>query len=440
MATASSSASGSASGSYGAKKPWYRGLFAQVLIAMFLGGMVGKYLPQYGDELKMLGDAFINLIKMIIGPIIFCTIVTGVAGVENLRHAGRVGVKALIYFEVVTTIALVVGLFAAHILNMSGTMTLATDIDPSTLETVQKKASSHLATTGEFLMSIIPHTFFSALTEGNILQVLLIALLFSAGIMMAGEKGRPAVAAIDVLSKIVFNIVSVIVTVAPIGVFGAVAYSVSKFGFGTFRDLGLFAVIFLVSCVFFIFVVMGAIMRFYCGLSINKFLLYIRQEIAIAFGTASSETVLPHMIEKMTDLGCARPVVGMVIPTGYSFNLDGTTLYMALAAIFVAHATGVDLTIVDQLGIMLVLMLTSKGAAGVFGSGFVVLAATVSTLDKFPPDKLAIVLAMLFSIDRLVAPGRVLTNLIGNGIATIAVAKWEGQLDHARAKEMLDKA
>lgn len=423
-------------------KKWYGGLFAQVLIAMLLGALVGKAFPEYGDSLKLLGDGFINLIKMIIGPIIFCTVVTGIAGVENLRHAGRVGIRALIYFEVVTSIALIVGLLAANFINITVPMTLSgTDIDPSTIEIVKQKAGTHIASTGEFLISIIPHTFLSAFTDGNILQVLLIALLVSAGVMMTGPvKAKPAVQGVEAFSKIVFNIVGIIVKVAPIGVFGAVAYSVSKFGFGTFRDLGLFALVFLGSCVAFIIIVMGGIMRLYCGLSLFKFIRYLREEIAIAFGTASSETVLPRMIDKLTELGCGRPVVGMVIPTGYSFNLDGTTLYLALAAIFIGHSTGVEMSLWQQVSILAVLMVTSKGAAGVFGSGFVVLAATVSTFHLFPEDKLAIVMAMLFSIDRIVAPGRVLTNLIGNGVATVAIAKWEGELDYAHARKMLGNA
>ena len=423
-------------------KKWYTGLFVQVLIAMVLGALVGRAFPEYGDSLKMLGDAFINLIKMIIGPIIFCTIVTGIAGVENLRHAGRVGIRALIYFEVVTTIALAFGLLAANYINTTGPMTLSgVDIDPSTIEIVKQKAGTHIATTGEFLMSIVPHTFLSAFTDGNILQILLIALLVSAGVMMTGPvKAKPAVQGVEAFSKIVFNIVGIIVKVAPIGVFGAVAYSVSKFGFGTFRDLGMFCLVFFGSCTAFIVIIMGGIMRFYCKLSLFKFIRYLREEIAIAFGTASSETVLPRMIDKLTELGCGRPVVGMVIPTGYSFNLDGTTLYLALAAIFIGHSTGVEMSLWQQISILAVLMVTSKGAAGVFGSGFVVLAATVSTFHIFPEDKLAIVMAMLFSIDRLVAPGRVLTNLIGNGVATVAIAKWEGELDHAHAKKMLDKS
>jgi len=410
----------------------------QVLIAMALGMVVGYLFPEYGDSLKTLGDGFINLIKMMIGPIIFCTIVTGIAGVENMRHAGRVGIKALIYFEVVTTVALIIGLFAAHLINFTGPPAFTANIDPSLLETVHKKAETHLQTTGEFLLAIIPHTFFSAFTEGNILQVLLIALLVAAGIMMSGERCKPAVHAIDTLSKIVFNIVTLIVKLAPVGVFGAVAYAISKFGFSTFKDLGIFILIFFSACVAFVLVILGAIMRFYCGLSVTKFIRYIREEIAISFGTASSETVLPRMLDKLTALGCARPVVGMVIPTGYSFNLDGTTLYLSLAAIFIGHCTGVDMTVWQQVSILAVLLVTSKGAAGVYGSGFVVLAATISTFHIFPEDKLAIVMALLFSVDRIVAPGRVLTNLIGNGVATIAIAKWERQLDHSRAKEMLD--
>ncbi len=420
-----------------AKKPWYRDLFAQVMIAVVLGVSLGHYYPEHGADFKPLGDAFINLIKMMIGPIIFCTIVTGIAGIGNMKQAGRVGIKALIYFEIVTTLALLIGIVAVHMFQPGSGMALSGNVDAGALAAVKAKAAEHMTTTTEFLMNIIPHTFISAFTEGQILQVLLIALFFSAGVSMMGEKGKPIVAGIDSVSHVIFNIISLIVKLAPIGVFGAMAYSVSKFGIGSLKELGSLMAVFFGSCILFVIIVLGGIMKCYCRLPFFKFLRYIREELVISFGTASSEVVLPRMIDKMTALGCARPVVGMVLPTGYSFNLDGTTLYLSLAAMFVSYATGIELSIGQQATLIAVLLITSKGAAAVYGAAFVVLAATLNTLQVFPAEQMAIGLALLFSIDRIMAPGRVLTNLIGNGIATIVIAKWENALDHDRAKAIL---
>lgn len=419
------------------RKPWYKDLFAQVLIAVVLGVSVGHFWPETGGQMKPLGDAFINLIKMMIGPIIFCTIVTGIAGIGNMRQAGRVGIKALIYFEIVTTIALLVGLFAVHIFEPGAGMALSGDVDAGALAAVKERTAQHMTTTTEFLMNIIPHTFVSAFTEGQILQVLLVALFFSAGVAMMGAKGRPIVDAVESVSHVIFNIISLIVKLAPFGVFGAMAYAVSKFGVSSLASLGGLMLVFFGSCLAFVIVVMGAVMRFYCKLSLWKLFKYIREEMAISFGTASSETVLPRMLDKMAALGCAKPVVGMVLPTGYSFNLDGTTLYLSLAAMFVANACGVELSIGQQATLIGVLLITSKGAAAVYGAAFVVLAATLNTLGVLPPEQMAVGLALLFSIDRIMAPGRVLTNLIGNAVATLVVAKWEKALDYKRARAIL---
>lgn len=420
------------------RKRWYQDLFVQVLIAVALGVAIGHYFPETGEDFKPLGDAFINLIKMMIGPIIFCTVVTGIAGIGNMKQAGRVGLKALLYFEVVTTIALLIGIVAAHVFQPGVGMAMNGAADTEALTFVKGKSTEHMASTTEFLMNIIPHTFVSAFTEGQILQVLLVALLFSAGVAMMGKKGRPITDAVETVSHAIFNIISLIIKLAPIGVFGAMAYSVSKFGVGSLASLGGLMLVFFGACIGFVMVVLGGVMRFYCKLSLWQLIRYIREELVISFGTASSEAVLPRMLDKMTALGCAKPVVGMVLPTGYSFNLDGTTLYLSLAAIFVSYATGVELSVWQQLTLIGVLLVTSKGAAAVYGAAFVVLAATLGSLGVFPPEQMAVALALLFSIDRIMAPGRVLTNLIGNGVATLVVAKWEKSLDHAKAKAILE--
>ncbi len=422
------------------KKPFYYGLFFQVIVAVVLGVLVGLVRPDIGAEMKPLGDAFINLIKMMIAPIIFCTIVTGIASVGDMKEAGRIGIKALFYFEVVTAVPLVMGLVAVHMFEPGSGMALNAAVNQDALAQVQQKTSQGMQSTTDFFMNIIPHTFVSAFTEGQILQVLLVALLFAFGVSHMGEKGKPIVQAIETISHPIFNIISMIVKLAPIGVFGAMAFSVSKFGLASLADLGGLMLLFFATCILFVVVVLGGIMHFYCKLSLWQFIKYIREELMISFGTASSEAVLPRMIDRMTHMGCARPVVGMVLPTGYSFNLDGTTLYLSLAAMFVAYACGIELSWGQQLTLLGVLMVTSKGAAAVYGAAFVVLAATLNSLHVFPPETMAIALALLFSIDRIMAPGRVLTNLIGNGVATLVIAKWENELDHATAKRVLAEA
>jgi len=347
-----------------------------------------------------------------------------------------VGIKALIYFEIVTTIALLMGLCVTHIYQPGHGMG-ADMVDASALEAARGKMSEHMTTTTEFMLAIIPKTFISSLTEGQILQVLFVALLFSAGTSMLGEKSKPVVAAVEIFSKIVFNIIGLIIKVAPVGVFGAIAYSVSKFGLSSLSELGSLMLLFFGTCLVFVSTVLWGIMHFYCKLSLWQLIRYIREEIVISFGTASSESVLPRIMDKLTNLGCAKPVVGMVLPTGYSFNLDGTTMYLSLAAMFVAAVANVELSWGQQATLLAILLLTSKGAAAVYGAAFVVLAATLSTLQVIPADQMAVGLALLFAIDRFMATGRVLTNLIGNCVATVVIAKWEGQLDHGRAQALL---
>ena len=423
-----------------AKKPFYKDLFFQVMLAVALGVIVGHYFPDFGVQMKPLGDAFINLIKMMIGPIIFCTVVSGVAGVGNMKQAGRVGIKALIYFEIVTTFALAFGMMAIWFYTPSPDLAQIS-VDTSELQRVTAKAASSVtSSTSGFLMGIIPHTLVSAFTEGQILQVLLVALFFAAGLTMMGEQGKPIVRGIELVATVVFNIVSLIIKLAPLGVFGAIAFSVSKFGVGALRDLGEVMLLFFIACISFAIVVLGSIMRFYCKLSLWKLIRYIREEMMISFGTASTESVLPRMIDKLTHLGCSRPVVGMVLPTGYSFNLDGTTLYLSMAALFVAKVAGVELTWGQEALIFGILLVTSKGAAAVYGAAFVVLAATLHTVQVIPEDKMAMGLALLFAIDRIMATGRVLTNLVGNSVATIVMAKSENALDYDRAKKLLDEA
>ncbi len=417
------------------KKPFYRDLFFQVIVGVVAGILLGHFNPDLAVKMEPLGKGFINLIKMMIAPIIFCTIVTGVAGMGDMKQVGRVGVKSLVYFEVITTLALVLGMVIVHVYQPGSGLNIAPDA--AMLETVKNKAHSELTSSTDFFLNIIPHTMVSAFSEGEILQVLLVALLFAAGVTMMGERGRPIVGFIDSLSHVIFNMISIIIKLAPLGAFGAMAYSVGKFGIGSLVDLGQLMLVFFGTCIMFVTVVMGGIMHFYCRLSIWQFIKYIREELVIVFGTASSETVLPRMMDKLTAMGCSKPVVGMVIPTGYSFNLDGTSIYLTLAAMFIAYATQTEITLAHQLTLLGVLLLTSKGAAGVYGSAFVVLAATLSSVKIFPEEALMVGLALLFAIDRFMATGRALTNLIGNGVATIVIAKWEKQLDHGRATAVL---
>lgn len=400
---------------------WYQHLYVQVLAAITAGILLGHFYPQLGEQMKPLGDAFIKCIKMIIAPIIFFTVVHGIASMRDMKKVGRVGLKALIYFEVLTTAALIIGLIVINLWKPGAGM----NVDLSTVDTKSIAAFTAKAKdqgTVQFLMDIIPSTVVGAFATGEILQVLFFAILFAFGLQALGQHGEGVLRLIDVVSHVFFKIVGYIMKVAPIGAFGAMAFTIGKYGVATLISLGNFMLAFYVTCLVFVFVVLGSVAAL-SGFSIFKFIRYIKEELLIVLGTSSSETVLPRMIAKMENLGCEKSVVGLVIPTGYSFNLDGTCIYLTMAAIFLAQATGTNLTIWQELGIIGVLLLTSKGAAGVTGSGFIVLAATLASVGTIPVASIALILG----IDRFMSEARALTNLIGNGVATVVVAKWEGR-------------
>ncbi len=414
-----------------AHRPWYRHLYVQVLCAIAIGVLLGHFYPSLGESMKPLGDAFIKMIKMIIAPIIFCTVVHGIASMQDMKKIGRVGLKALIYFEVVTTFALIIGLVVVNVWRPGAGM----NVDPSAIDTKSITAFTAKAkeqSTVGFLLDIIPNTVVGAFASGEILQVLFFAILFAFALQMLGERGRPMLQFIDDASHILFRIVGIIMRFAPLGAFGAMAFTIGKYGVGTLASLGQFMAAFYTTCLLFIFGVLGTI-AWLTGFSILRFIRYIKEELLIVLGTSSSESVLPRMIAKMENLGCKESVVGLVIPTGYSFNLDGTCIYLTMAAIFLAQATNTDLSLAQQLGIIGILLLTSKGAAGVTGSGFIVLAATLASVGTIPVASIALILG----IDRFMSEARALTNLIGNGVATVVVAKWEGELDEARMREHL---
>jgi aerobic C4-dicarboxylate transport protein len=432
MATAAATAPTS-----GHAGPWYKHLYVQVLTAIVLGVLLGHFYPQLGEQMKPLGDAFIKCIKMIIAPIIFLTVVHGIASMRDMKKVGRVGLKALIYFELVTTAALVVGLLVVNLWKPGAGL----NIDLSTIDTKSIAAFTAKAKdqgTIQFLMDIIPATVVGAFANGEILQVLFFAILFAFALQALGEHGEGVLRLVDVLSHAFFKIVGYIMKVAPIGAFGAMAFTIGKYGIATLLHLGNFMLSFYATCLIFIFVVLGGIAAF-CGFSIFKFIRYLKEELLIVLGTSSSESVLPRMLAKMENLGCEKSVVGLVIPTGYSFNLDGTCIYLTMAAIFLAQATGTDLNIWQELGIIGILLLTSKGAAGVTGSGFIVLAATLASVGTIPVASIALILG----IDRFMSEARALTNLIGNGLATVVVSKWEGALDvnmlHRRLNQESDE-
>jgi aerobic C4-dicarboxylate transport protein len=415
-----------------ARKPIYTHLYFQVLTAIVLGVLLGHFYPHLGEQMKPLGDGFIKLIKMLIAPIIFCTVVHGIASMDDLKKVGRVGLKALIYFEVVTTLALLVGLVVVNVLQPGAGM----NVDPKAIDTKSIQVYTTKAgqqSTVEFLMNIIPNTVVGAFAEGEILQVLFFAILFAFALFMLGERGKPVLDFIDTISHALFNIVGIIMKVAPIGAFGAMAFTIGKYGIGTLAVLGKLMIAFYVTCLIFIFGVLGGI-AWLAGFNIWKFIKYIKEELLIVLGTSSSESVLPRMINKMENLGCKESVVGLVIPTGYSFNLDGTCIYLTMAAIFLAQATNTDLSIWQQLGIIGILLLTSKGAAGVTGSGFIVLAATLASVGHIPVASIALILG----VDRFMSEARALTNLIGNGVATVVISKWEDAVDENRLREHLE--
>jgi aerobic C4-dicarboxylate transport protein len=381
--------------------------------------------------MRPLGDGFIKLIRMIIAPIIFATVVVGIAKMGDMKAVGRIGVKALVYFEILSTVALLIGLVVINILRPG----VGINADAATLDTTAvatyTTSAQHL-TTVDFLVNIIPTTVVNAFATGEILQVLFFSVLFGLALLHFGEKGRPLVNLIDHLCNALFSVVGIIMRAAPIGAFGAMAFTIGQYGIGTLLSLGKLMAGFYTTCLLFIIFVLGAV-AWWSGFSLFKFLKYIREEILIVLGTSSSESVLPRMMAKLEHLGCARSVVGLVIPTGYSFNLDGTSIYMTMAAIFIAQATNTRLTITQQLGILAVLLLTSKGAAAVTGGGFVTLAATLSAIPTIPVAGLALIIG----IDRFMSEARAITNLIGNGVGTIAVARWEGSLDSQRMERVL---
>jgi len=413
------------------KKPLYRHLYAQVLFAIVCGVILGHFWPDTGEAMKPLGDAFIKLIKMIIAPIIFCTVVTGIAGMEDMKKVGRVGGKALLYFEVVSTFALIIGLLVVNTLQPG----VGFNADPASIDTKNIASYTTAAksqSTVDFLMNVIPNTVVDAFAKGEILQVLLFSVLFGLALSSAGQKGKPVVRFIDEFAHALFIVVGFIMRAAPIGAFGAMAFTIGKYVLASLVPLAKLMGSFYLTCLLFIFIVLGLIARF-TGFSILRFIAYIKEELLIVLGTSSSESVLPRMMAKMEKLGCSKSVVGLVIPAGYSFNLDGTSIYLTMAAVFIAQATNTDLTLFQQLTILAVLLLTSKGASGVTGSGFIVLAATLSSVPTIPVAGLALILG----IDRFMSEARALTNLIGNGVATIVVSKWERELDHQQMERGL---
>jgi aerobic C4-dicarboxylate transport protein len=413
-------------------KKFYQTLYFQVVTAIVIGIFLGHFYPELGAQMKPLGDGFIKLIKMIIAPIIFCTVVVGIAGMENMKAVGKTGGLALLYFELVSSIALVIGLVIVNLVAPGNGM----NVDPATLDTKAVAAFTgpgKMQGTTEFLLNVIPHSVVDAFAKGDILQVLLFAVLFGFALHSFGQKGKMVFDLIDKTSHVLFQIVGYIMKVAPIGAFGAMAFTIGKYGLGTLLSLGKLMACFYVTCLLFIFVVLGLIARFH-GFNIWKFVKYIKEELLIVLGTSSSESVLPRMMAKMENLGVHKSVAGLVIPTGYSFNLDGTSIYLTMAAVFIAQATNTPLDLGQQLTLIGVLLLTSKGAAGVTGSGFIVLAATLSAVGNVPVAGLALILG----IDRFMSEARALTNLIGNGVATVVVGKWCRQLDETLLNKRLD--
>jgi aerobic C4-dicarboxylate transport protein len=413
-------------------KPVYKSLYVQVLTAIVIGILLGHFYPESGAAMKPLGDGFIKLIKMIIAPIIFCTVVVGIAGMEDMKKVGKTGGLALLYFEIVSTIALIVGLVIVNLVQPGAGM----NVDPKALDTKGVSAytdPAKMQSVTEFLLNIIPNTVIDAFAKGEILQVLLFSVLFGFALHRFGGRGTLVFDFVEKLSHVLFGIVGIIMRLAPIGAFGAMAFTIGKYGLGSLLSLGKLMGTFYLTCLVFIFGVLGIIARLH-GFSIWKFIKYIKEELLIVLGTSSSESVLPRMMAKLENLGVRKSVVGLVIPTGYSFNLDGTSIYLTMAAMFIAQATNTPMTLGQQITLLAVLLLTSKGAAGITGSGFIVLAASLSAVGHVPVEGLALILG----IDRFMSEARALTNLIGNGVATIVVAKWTGDLDSERMQMHLN--
>ncbi len=406
-------------------------LYIQVLVAIAIGVLLGWLRPEWGIAMKPLGDGFVKLIKMLIGPIVFTTVAVGIAGMKDLKKVGRVGGKAIIYFEVMTTLALVIGIAIAHIVRPgSGIHASAASMDSSALDKTLSGPRPHGIV--EHLLALIPTSFVGPFVEGDVLQILVLGVLLGTALAGLGERGAGLTKLLEQFATAVFGIVGIVMRAAPIGAFGAMAYTIGKYGVGTLGSLAKLMAAFYATALLFVFVVLGAVMRA-LGLSIVKLVRYLREELVIVLGTSSSESALPKLMGKLEALGCAPPVVRLVVPTGYSFNLDGTSIYLTLAALFVAQALDVSLTPGEELQLLLVLLLTSKGAAAVTGSGFVTLAATLSATGHVP----VVGITLLLGVDRFMSEARALTNFVGNAVATIVVAKWEGQLDAEQAKAAL---
>jgi aerobic C4-dicarboxylate transport protein len=412
---------------------WYRHLYVQVLTAIVIGVLLGHFYPSVAVQMRPFGELFVKLIKMLIAPIIFCTVVHGIASMEDMKRVGRVGLKALIYFEVMTTVALVIGLVVIDLWQPGAGMS----VNPATLDT--RGIQGFVKSAGQqgpvdFLMHIVPNSVIGAFAEGDVLQVLFFAVLFAFAVHAMGEYGKPLLRLIDQIQGALFKVVGFVMRVAPLGAFGAMAYTIGSYGVGSLLSLAQLMACFYITCVVFILGALGAV-SWLAGFNVLKFIRYIKEELLIVLGTSSSESVLPRMMAKMENLGCEESVVGLVIPTGYSFNLDGTCIYLTMAAVFLAQATNTPLSLGQELGLIAVLLLTSKGAAGVTGSGFIVLAATLSSVGTIPVASIALILG----VDRFMSEGRALTNLVGNGVATIVVARWENALDVARMRQHLDR-
>jgi aerobic C4-dicarboxylate transport protein len=413
-------------------KPYYRHLYFQVLVAIVLGGAIGHYQPEVGQSLKPLGDAFIKLVKMVIAPVIFLTVVTGIAGMRDLEKVGRVAIKALVYFLIFSTLALIVGLIVANVVQPGAGM----NIDPATLKTdkvAQYAAKAHDQSIVGFLMHIIPDTVVSAFADGEILQVLLISILFGLSLTLVGEPARPVVDFLELVAQAFFKFVHIVMKAAPIGAFGAFAFTIGKYGIASVANLAMLVGTFYLTSLLFVVVVLGAV-GIANGFSIFSLIRYLKAELLLVLGTSSSEAALPSLIEKLEKAGCPKSVVGLVVPLGYSFNLDGTNIYMTLAALFIAQATGVHLSWEEQALLLCVAMLSSKGAAGVTGAGFITLAATQSVVPSVPVAGMALILG----VDRFMSECRALTNFTGNAVAAIVVSRWERGLDVAALRSALD--
>lgn len=413
------------------RKPFYQHLYVQVLAAIALGIVLGHFAPSVGEQMKPLGDTFIKLIKMLIAPIIFCTVVSGIASMQNLRRIGRVGLKAIIYFEVLTTLALIIGLIGVNLLQPGVGM----HIDPASLDATAiagyAKAAHDQSVVG-FLTHIIPSTVFGAFTEGDILQVLFISVLFAFALQLMGDLGKPLLNIIDLTANAFFRMLKIVMYVAPLGAFGGMAFTVGKYGVGSLVSYGNLLVCYYVTAIVFVFVVLNLVAKL-AGFSLWKFLKYIREELVLVLGTSSSESALPRLMGKLEKLGCEKSTVGLVVPSGYCFNLDGSCINMTVLAIFIAQALDIDVSLYHQVTLLLILLLTSKGAASVTGGAFITLAATLGSMDVIPAAGLVLVLGVY----RFISEGGALINVIGNGVATIFIARWDGALDREQLQREL---